>query len=235
MKSARRSPTRPFTNIAWRAVERSLKTRCFWTTGRRTFARLKRLAFTQSSSRIRTRCCHDCEPDAGSLVALERDPGPGREKDKEGGFRTMKSFQHLPKCLLACFVAPLGLFSAILPKPVVGYAVADVYHPAQFDQEKIGGLLGDRMRINLEGRLLHVDEKGIIEGFQNRPGKQDWIGEHAGKFLDAAANAWEYTHDPRLKALMDRVAHELIATQKDDGYLGTYTDDKRWTSWDVWV
>ena len=34
---------------------------------------------------------------------------------------------------------------------------------------------------------------------------------------------------------MDRVAHELIATQKDDGYLGTYTDDKRWTSWDVWV
>ena len=44
------------------------------------------------------------------------------------------------------------------------------------------------MRINLEGRLLHVDEKGLIEGFQNRPGKQDWIGEHAGKFLDAAAN-----------------------------------------------
>ena len=26
-----------------------------------------------------------------------------------------------------------------------------------------------------------------------------------------------------------------MATQLPDGYLGTYTDDKRWTSWDVWV
>jgi DUF1680 family protein len=34
---------------------------------------------------------------------------------------------------------------------------------------------------------------------------------------------------------MDRVAHALIAAQDPDGYLGTYTDDKRWTSWDVWV
>ena len=27
----------------------------------------------------------------------------------------------------------------------------------------------------------------------------------------------------------------LIASQLPDGYLGTYTDDQRWTSWDVWV
>ncbi len=91
------------------------------------------------------------------------------------------------------------------------------------------------MRVNLEGRLLHVDEKGLIEGFQHRPGKQDWIGEHAGKFLDAAANTWQYTHDARLKELMDRIARDLIATQLPDGYLGTYIDAQRWTSWDVWV
>jgi DUF1680 family protein len=34
---------------------------------------------------------------------------------------------------------------------------------------------------------------------------------------------------------MDRVARQLIAAQLPDGYLGTYTDDQRWTSWDVWV
>ncbi len=34
---------------------------------------------------------------------------------------------------------------------------------------------------------------------------------------------------------MDRVASNLIAAQLPDGYLGTYTDDQRWTSWDVWV
>ena len=34
---------------------------------------------------------------------------------------------------------------------------------------------------------------------------------------------------------MDRIVLALIATQIADGYLGTYLDDKRWTSWDVWV
>jgi DUF1680 family protein len=56
-----------------------------------------------------------------------------------------------------------------------------------------------------------------------------------GKFLDAAAKTWLYTHDEHLKRLMDRMAQELIATQLPDGYLGTYQADQRWTSWDVWV
>ncbi len=66
--------------------------------------------------------------------------------------------------------------------------VTDVYTPADFTQQKIEGLLGDRMTINEQKRLLNVDEVGILEGFQHRPGKQAWIGEHAGKFLHAAAN-----------------------------------------------
>lgn len=134
--------------------------------------------------------------------------------------------------ITVCLLLPGILASA---HATVQDKVKDVFTPAPFDQQKIDGYLGERMKVNLEGRLLHVDEQGIIEGFQHRPGKQDWIGEHAGKFLDAAANTWEYTHDARLKTLMDRIAHNLMAAQLPDGYLGTYTDDKRWTSWDVWV
>jgi DUF1680 family protein len=118
---------------------------------------------------------------------------------------------------------------------VVPPKVPDRFTPAAFGRQHIEGILGDRMRINLEGRLLHVDEKALIDCFEHRPGPQDWAGEHAGKFLHAAANTWLYTDDRRLKTLMDRMARELIATQLPDGYLGTYTDDKRWTSWDVWV
>ncbi len=129
----------------------------------------------------------------------------------------------------------VALLAAAPPKPAVPDKVPDLFTPAPFGAQEIGGLLAERMRVNLEDRLLHLDETGVIEGFQHRPGKQDWIGEHAGKFLDAAANTWEYTHDARLKTLMDRVAAELIAAQMPDGYLGTYTADKRWTSWDVWV
>jgi DUF1680 family protein len=134
------------------------------------------------------------------------------------------------KTVLLCAIgAPILLGQAVAP------VVADKFVPAPYTDQRIEGLLGERMRINLEGRLLNVDEKEILDCFRHRPGKQAWAGEHAGKFLDAAANAWLYSKDERLKTLMDRVASELIATQLADGYLGTYTDDKRWTSWDVWV
>src|SRR5579884_2472157 len=125
--------------------------------------------------------------------------------------------------------------TAATVSPVVAPAAPDRFVPAELESERISGMLGERMTVNLEKRLLHLDETGVIEGFQHRPGKQDWIGEHAGKFLDAAARTWLYDHDDRLKSLMDRVARELMDAQLPDGYLGTYTDDKRWTSWDVWV
>src|SRR4051794_6379577 len=121
-------------------------------------------------------------------------------------------------------------FSAVVPE-----RVPDRFAPAPFEKQRIEGLLGERMRVNLEGRLLHVDEPRLLRGFQQPPGEQAWIGEHAGKYLDAAANTWRYSHDPRLKTQMDRVAQELMKAQKPDGYLGTYIDEKRWTEWDVWI
>ena len=65
-------------------------------------------------------------------------------------------------------------------------AAADRFTPAPYEKQAIDGVLGERMRVNLEGRLLEVDEKAITEGFHKRPGSHPWIGEHAGRFLDAA-------------------------------------------------
>jgi len=135
-------------------------------------------------------------------------------------------------------LAALPALAAFAAEPVpfaVPGKVPDRFIPAAFADQHIEGILADRMRVNLEGRLLHVDEKALIDCFAHRPGPQEWAGEHAGKFLHAAANTWLYTNDERLKTLMDRMARELIAAQLPDGYLGTYTDDQRWTSWDVWV
>lgn len=129
----------------------------------------------------------------------------------------------------------LFCFGPVIAAQTVTDRVTDQFVPASYSAQHIEGILGDRMRVNLEGRLLNVDEKEILDCFRHRPGKQAWAGEHAGKFLDAAANAWLYTKDERLKTLMDRVARELIATQLPDGYLGTYIDQNRWTGWDVWV
>ncbi|MGC2657727.1 MAG: beta-L-arabinofuranosidase domain-containing protein [Bryobacteraceae bacterium] len=142
----------------------------------------------------------------------------------------------LSLCLLALAVMPVA---AEIPEAIVVDAVPDLYQPQAYAHLKLTGLLADRMRVNIEGRLLQIDQAALLDPFQHRtaPANNDraWAGEHMGKFLDAAANAYQYTGDHRLKDLMDRLAKALIATQEADGYLGTYPKEDRWTSWDVWV
>jgi DUF1680 family protein len=120
-------------------------------------------------------------------------------------------------------------------KPLVPNVIQDVYIPSPYENQKIGGILGLRMEINLEKRLLEIDQETMLSGFRSRPGKQDWIGEHVGKYLETACNTWQYSHNPDLKKQMDYILQALLGSQLADGYLGTYTPDKYWTSWDVWV
>ncbi|HOY19396.1 MAG TPA: glycoside hydrolase family 127 protein [Haliscomenobacter sp.] len=118
--------------------------------------------------------------------------------------------------------------------PVVPYLVKDNYTPADLNKQIIGGWLGEKLQANVEKRLHKVDEKALLAGFINRPGNHSWVGEHIGKFLEAACNAYANSADPALKIQIDRSAQQLIAAQLSDGYLGTYAPDKHWTSWDVW-
>jgi DUF1680 family protein len=119
-------------------------------------------------------------------------------------------------------------------KPVIENKVPDVFTSIPFQDQQLQGYLGNRLKQNLEERLLKVDEQGIINGYLQRPGNHPWIGEHVGKYLETACNTWKNTHDTALKKQMDRMMYELINSQLEDGYLGTYTPDKYWTSWDVW-
>ncbi|MBN1421882.1 MAG: glycoside hydrolase family 127 protein [Planctomycetes bacterium] len=113
--------------------------------------------------------------------------------------------------------------------------LADRQVPLDPGHIRIGGILGDRIRANAEGRLLAIDEGILLGGFRSRPGSHPWIGEHAGKWLHAASLAWRQTGGAALRAKLDRMARGLMACQLPDGYLGTYVEAERWTSWDVWV
>ncbi len=131
-------------------------------------------------------------------------------------------------CLSVAVAAPVA------PK------LPDVLEPLPPSAVKLGGFLGERVANSEKNRLLVVDEDDLLDGFRHRPGRQAWIGEHVGKFLHAASLAWANTGDPLLREKIDRVAAELIKTQEADGYLGTYTKDKRFglysgADWDVWV
>jgi DUF1680 family protein len=121
------------------------------------------------------------------------------------------------------------------PKLIIENKITDSFVSTPFQNQKLQGYLGERLKQNLDERLLKIHENEIMAGYLKRPGDQAWIGEHVGKYLEAACNVWKNTHDIRLKKQMDRMMYELINTQKKDGYLGTYTSDKYWSGWDVWT
>jgi DUF1680 family protein len=119
-------------------------------------------------------------------------------------------------------------------KPLVQDKVPNNFTAVPFQNQHFNGYLNTRFTQNLEQRLLKVDEFGLMGSYLNRPGIHPWAGEHVGKYLETASNVWKLTHNSALKKQMDRMMYELINTQLEDGYLGTYTPDQYWTSWDVW-
>jgi DUF1680 family protein len=127
-----------------------------------------------------------------------------------------------------------------LPLPFrVPAKMPDRLIPAEISRTRLQGYLGERVARNEKNRLLKVDLTPLLAGFRQRPGNHPWIGEHFGKWLHAATLAWAYTGDPALKTKMDEGVRELLKTQEADGYLGTYTPDKRFglypgSDWDVW-
>jgi DUF1680 family protein len=124
---------------------------------------------------------------------------------------------------------------------------------------RLHGLLGDALDANRRGRLSHfvtgADSPAIAlfapaHRAQNTEG--DWYGEHAGKWLSAAARAYARSGDPELGAHLREVADYLLSVQEDDGYLGTYAPERRFMrpqppkppswdgapalrTWDMWV
>lgn len=116
----------------------------------------------------------------------------------------------------------------------------DVFNPSSPAQVSIGGYIGQRIKNNEQNRLVEVDLKPLLEGFHHQPGSHPWIGEHVGKWVHASTLAWANTKDPKLKTKLDAAVKELISCQQADGYLGTYTPDKRFglyegADWDVWT
>lgn len=123
----------------------------------------------------------------------------------------------------------------------------------------LGGLLGAALAANHSGRLSRFvtgESSPAIALFDPRHAAQnhagDWYGEHAGKWLYAAAKAAARTGDAALAATVRRVANYLVAAQQPDGYLGTYAPERRFTvtppppqrtwdgapgrrTWDIWT
>jgi DUF1680 family protein len=142
--------------------------------------------------------------------------------------------------MLAAPVNSWGKASSIPVPAIVDPIVSDKTSPVTPATVEVSGLLGERIRAHTFARLVNIDENVLLDGFQSRPGSHPWIGEHVGKWLHAASLLWLLSQDGVLREKITRVAKGLIATQGEDGYLGTYVPEKRFglyrdADWDVWV
>src|ERR1051325_11072531 len=122
---------------------------------------------------------------------------------------------------------------SLVPEKVVP-AIVDRQDFQVPDRTHLSGWLGQRVQVNEANRLVKLDATRLLEGYRKRPGRQSWDGEHVGKWLHAATLAWINTGDPALREKLDYIAAELVKCQLEDGYLGTYVEQNRWRSWDVW-
>ena len=124
---------------------------------------------------------------------------------------------------------------------------------------ELAGLLGEAIDASRRGRLRHFisgPDSPAVALFQRqraaRNTEGDWYGEHAGKWLVAAARAAARDGDAALAAQVHEVADFLAAQQEPDGYLGTYACTHRFTvkqppkpqswdgapsvrTWDIWT
>lgn len=80
-------------------------------------------------------------------------------------------------------------------------------------------------------------------GTPTSAGRMLYHGEHVGKWIDAGIQAALATGDAKMRSAVDTAVDRLIATQKANGYIGIYPEDRRFTStndphvkssWDVW-
>ena len=100
-----------------------------------------------------------------------------------------------------------------LPHQVVGNAVADRFRPAGFFDQRLTGVLGERMRAAREGYLERADQ-ALLAAFRDQSGVESKATEQLGRFLEAAAIAYDYSHDPNLKTVMDRAGRELESAHR---------------------
>lgn len=124
---------------------------------------------------------------------------------------------------------------------------------------ELKGIIGQALEANRRGRLSHfiVDaDSPAIAVFSPRHREHnlegDWYGEHAGKWLYAAAKGAARSDDTVLAERVRDVADYLVSVQEDDGYLGTYAPERRFMrkqppkpgtwdgapsvrTWDIWT
>ena len=89
---------------------------------------------------------------------------------------------------------------------------------------ELGGFIGERYRLNTEARLLgdlgFEYEKFLRMVEEKKTAQWCFVGEHPGKWLEAAIWSSQATGNAALRAKAEETLRRMIAAQEPDGYLG---------------
>jgi DUF1680 family protein len=114
--------------------------------------------------------------------------------------------------------------------------VKDVLIPASSSSVKIEGHLGKKINLCIDNRVMSQSIEKIIIPFRNHS-ENDFGGfkcEYWGKWFTSAMLAYTYQPTDGHRAVIEKAFNELINTQTEDGYIGTYDKQHSLGGWDVW-
>lgn len=122
----------------------------------------------------------------------------------------------VPFALSALTAADTGKDTAAPKVPPLQISAHDVHD--------IGGFIGLRYKLNTEDRLLKdlgFDYEKLLRNLEEKKTAQwNFVGEHPGKWLEAAIWSSEATGNAELKAKAENTLRRMIAAQEPDGYIG---------------
>lgn len=139
------------------------------------------------------------------------------------------------RTFLAASATALSLPFAPRPaRPAPARPSTDKFNSPILSDVHLRGRLGRALDLCVKNRLAAQDWQRLVAAFQTRNEERCWQSEFWGKWFTAAAAAYGYTRDPKLRDTLVQATRGLMATQTPDGYIGNYRDDKHLAQWDVW-
>ena len=99
---------------------------------------------------------------------------------------------------------------------------------------KIGGYIGSRIDLCNSGMIMRENVDALVEPFRHKTDRSSWSTEFIGKWMLGAIDMYRYNGDPALLEKISQGILDLVATQQEDGYIGSYATDARLTQWDIW-
>jgi len=141
--------------------------------------------------------------------------------------------------LFACIICSAGEVSKNSKDvSVPGIVFQNKLEPLSPGSIKFKGYLGNKLDLCVSNRVMAQNVEHFLIPFKNKDdGEWGFRGEFWGKWYTSAMLGYGYTQLPEHRKIIDAAVDGLMATQGEDGYLGTSQAEagKRAEGcWDIW-